>query len=63
MAKKKKMVWEKSRPKKLGKPKSFNKKSKKYKSVKRKADKLFGKSVSFVKNIFISRMVKKRKKK
>ena len=61
--KKKKMVWEKARPKKLGKPKSFNKKSKKYKSVKRKADKLFGKSVSLVKNIFISRMVKKRKKK
>lgn len=61
--KKKKMVWEKSRPKKLGKPKSFNLKSKKYKSVKRKADKLFGKSVSLVKNIFISRMVKKRKKK
>jgi len=57
------MVWEKSRPKKLGKPKSFNKKSKKYKSVKRKADKLFGKSVSLVKNIFISKMVKKRKKK
>jgi hypothetical protein len=61
--KKKKMVWEKARPKKLGKPKSFNKKSKKYKSVKRKADKLFGKSVSLVKNIFISKMVKKRKKK
>jgi len=63
MPKKKKMVWEKARPKKLGKPKSFNLKSKKYKSVKRKADKLFGKSVSLVKNIFISRMVKKRKKK
>jgi hypothetical protein len=63
MQKKKKMVWEKARPKKLGKPKSFNKKSKKYKSVKRKADKLFGKSVSLVKNIFISKMVKKRKKK
>lgn len=63
MPKKKKMVWEKARPKKLGKPKSFNKKSKKYKSVKRKADKLFGKSVSLVKNIFISKMVKKRKKK
>jgi len=63
MAKKKKMVWEKARPKKLGKPKSFNLKSKKYKSVKRKADKLFGKSVSLVKNIFISKMVKKRKKK
>ena len=28
--KKKKMVWEKARPKKLGKPKSFNVKSKKY---------------------------------
>lgn len=63
MPKKKKMVWEKARPKKLGKPKPFNKKSKKYKSVKRKADKLFGKSVSLVKNIFISRMVRKRKKK
>lgn len=62
MPKKKKMVWEKKRPKGLGKPKSFNKKSKKYKSAKRKADKLFGKSVSLVKNIFISKMVKKRKK-
>lgn len=56
------MVWEKARPKKLGKPKSFNKKTKKYKSVKRKADRLFGKSVSLVKNIFISKMIKKRKK-
>ena len=61
--KKKKMVWEKARPKRLGKPKSFNVKSKKYKSVKRKADKLFGKAVSLVKNIYISKMVKKPKRK
>ena len=55
---KKKLIWEKTRPKSLGKPKSFNKKTKKYKSAKRKADKMFGKAVSFVKNLYISKMVK-----
>jgi len=60
MAKKKKQVWEKARPKGLPKPKSFNTKTKTYKSVKRRADKLFGSKVSLVKNIYISRMIKKR---
>ena len=32
----KKAVWNKTRPKKLGKPKAFNKKSKAYKSAKLK---------------------------
>ncbi len=58
MPKPKKPVWERKRPKSLGKPKSFNKKTKKYKSVKRKADKLFGKKVSLVKNLYISKMIK-----
>jgi len=58
MPKPKKPVWERKRPKGLGKPKPFNKKSKKYKSVKRKADKLFGKKVSLVKNLYISKMTK-----
>jgi hypothetical protein len=62
MPKKKKQVWEKSRPKKLGAPKSFNTKSEKYKKVKRRADRLFGGKVSLVKNIYISRMLKKRSK-
>lgn len=53
-----KPVWERKRPKGLGESKPFNKKTKKYKSVKRKADKLFGKSVSLVKNLYISKMVK-----
>jgi len=55
---KKKSIWEKTRPKSLGKPKPFNKKTKKYKSAKRKADKMFGKAVSFVKNLYISKMIK-----
>jgi len=55
---KKKSIWEKKRPKSLGKPKPFNKKTKKYKSAKRKADRIFGKAVSFVKNLYISKMVK-----
>lgn len=62
MKNKKKPVWAKPRPKGLGKPKSFNTKSKKYQSVKKKADKLFGKKVSLVKNMYISKMIKKRKK-
>ena len=37
----KKPIYAKARPKRLGKPKSFNKKSKAYKSAKRKADKKF----------------------
>jgi len=55
---KKKSIWEKKRPKSLGKSKPFNKKTKKYKSAKRKADNMFGKAVSFVKNLYISKMVK-----
>tara|TARA_B110000967_G_C18327665_1_gene290516 strand:+ start:237 stop:434 length:198 start_codon:yes stop_codon:yes gene_type:complete len=59
----KKPIYSKARPKSLGKPKSFNKKSKAYKSAKRKADKKFGKKVSLYKNIFISQAVKKYKPK
>ena len=58
---KKKPIYAKARPKSLGKPKSFNKKSKAYKSAKRKADKKFGKKVSLYKNIFISQGIKKYK--
>ena len=58
---KKKPIYAKARPKRLGKSKSFNKKSKAYKSAKRKADKKFGKKVSLYKNIFISQEVKKYK--
>ena len=36
------MIWEKKRPKGLGKPKPFNKKSKAYKSAKAKATRKFG---------------------
>ena len=50
----KKPIYERKRPKKLGKSKPFNKKTKTYKKVKRKADKLFGKKVSLYKNIYIS---------
>jgi len=57
----KKPIYAKPRPKKLGKPKSFNVKSKAYKSAKRKADKKFGKKVSLYKNIFISKAIKKYK--
>ena len=59
----KKPIYAKARPKRLGKPKSFNKKSKAYKSAKRKADKKFGKKVSLYKNIFISQAIKKYKPK
>ena len=48
MAKKKKEIFEKKRPKALGKVKSFNKKTKAYKSAKSQADKKFGKAVSSV---------------
>jgi len=59
----KKPIYERKRPKKLGKSKPFNKKTKTYKKVKRKADKLFGKKVSLYKNIYISRGIKKARKK
>tara|TARA_R110000796_G_scaffold198780_1_gene315121 strand:+ start:2723 stop:2920 length:198 start_codon:yes stop_codon:yes gene_type:complete len=58
---KKKEIFEKARPKKLGKPKPFDKKSKAYKSAKSSADKKFGKKVSLYKNIFISKAIKKYK--
>jgi len=45
----KKPIYAKARPKRLGKPKSFNKKSKAYKSAKRKADKKFGKKFLCIK--------------
>jgi|TARA_R100001460_G_scaffold3675_7_gene10958 hypothetical protein len=54
----KKMIWEKKRPKRLGKPKPFNKKTKAYKSAKSRADRKFGKKTSFVKNLFISKAIK-----
>ena len=63
MAKKRKPIYAKPRPKRLGKPKSFNKKSKAYKSAKRLADKKFGKKVSLYKNIFISKRIKKSRRK
>ena len=63
MAKKRKPIYANPRPKRLGKPKSFNKKSKAYKSAKRLADKKFGKKVSLYKNIFISKRIKKSRRK
>jgi len=57
----KKMIWEKKRPKGLGKPKPFNKKSKAYKSAKARATRKFGKKTSFVKNLFIANAIKKYK--
>ena len=56
-------IYASARPKRLGKPKSFNKKSKAYKSAKRSADKRFGKKVSLYKNIYISQRIKKYKAK
>tara|TARA_R110000822_G_scaffold303484_1_gene428174 strand:+ start:2643 stop:2813 length:171 start_codon:yes stop_codon:yes gene_type:complete len=53
-----KEVWDKPRPKGLSKPKPFNKSSTKYKSVKVKADKKFGKKVSLVKNMWIAKQMK-----
>tara|TARA_R100000081_G_C4649087_1_gene81763 strand:+ start:97 stop:258 length:162 start_codon:yes stop_codon:yes gene_type:complete len=49
-----KQVWEKPRPKNLGKPKT-NKNNPKYASVKAQADKKFGKRTSLVKNMWISK--------
>ena len=53
----KKKVWEKPRPKKLGKSKKLKGK-KGYKSAKAKADKKFGKKTSLVKNMYISKQMK-----
>ena len=53
-----KPVWEKKRPKNLGKTKPFDKSSSKYKSVKAQADKKFGTRVSLVKNMWISKKLK-----
>ena len=53
----KKQVWEKPRPKSLGKSKKLKGK-KGYSSAKKKADKRFGKSTSLVKNMYISKQMK-----
>lgn len=55
---KKKPVWEKPRPKSLGKPKKIKNK-KGYAAAKKKADKKFGKKTSLVKNMYISKQMKK----
>ena len=52
-----KKVWEKPRPKSLGKPKKLKGK-KGYSSAKKKANKRFGKSTSLVKNMYISKQMK-----
>jgi len=52
-----KEVWQKPRPKNLGKPKT-NKNKKNYSKVKIQADKKFGKSNSLVKNMWISKKLK-----
>ena len=54
----KKPIWETKRPKRLGKPKSFNKKTKAYKSARRSAGQKFGKKSSFVKNLYIAKRLK-----
>ena len=54
----KKPIWETKRPRGLGKPKSFNKKSKAYKSARRSAGQKFGKKNSFVKNLYIAKKLK-----
>jgi hypothetical protein len=56
----KKPIWETKRPKGLGKPKPFNKKSKAYKTARRSAGQKFGKKNSFVKNLYIANKLKKR---
>ena len=56
----KKPIWETKRPKGLGKPKSFNKKSKAYKSARRSAGQKFGKKSSFVKNLYIAKRLKRK---
>ena len=54
----KKSVWEKPRPKGLGKPKKLKGK-KGYSAAKKKADQKFGKKTSLVKNMYISKQMKK----
>jgi hypothetical protein len=54
----KKPIWETKRPKGLGKPKSFNTKTKAYKSARRSAGQKFGKKSSFVKNLYIANRLK-----
>jgi hypothetical protein len=54
----KKPIWERNRPKGLGKPKSFNTKSKAYKTARRSAGQKFGKKSSFVKNLYIAKKLK-----
>jgi len=53
-----KEVWQKPRPKKLGKPKPFNTSSKKYKNIKVRANEKFGTGVSLVKNMWISKQMR-----
>jgi len=54
----KKPIWETKRPKRLGNPKPFNKKSKAYKTARRSAGQKFGKKNSFVKNLYIAKKLK-----
>ena len=51
----KKPIWETKRPRGLGKPKPFNKKTKAYKSARRSAGQKFGKKSSFVKYLYIAK--------
>jgi len=53
-----KPVWERKRPKSLGKPQDLTKKEG-YASAKAQADKKFGKKTSLVKNMWISKKLKK----
>jgi hypothetical protein len=54
----KKPIWERNRPKGLGKPKPFNTKSKAYKTARRSAGQKFGKKSSLVKNLYIAKKLK-----
>ena len=56
----KKPIWERNRPKGLGKSKAFNKKSKTYKIARRSAGQKFGKKNSFVKNLYIAKKLKRK---
>ena len=56
----KKPIWETKRPKRLGKPKPFNTKTKAYKTARRSAGQKFGKKNSFVKNLYIANKLKNR---
>ena len=56
----KKPIWERNRPKGLGKPKAFNTKSKAYKTARRSAGQKFGKKNSFVKNLYIAKKLKRK---